>query len=66
MGLLLKGCPANGCKLVNKPMTYQNVMNHLTHDCNKISGKCEYNCGLNLFRNQIDKHIEECPKNLEL
>jgi len=59
-GLLIKGCPANGCKLENSPMTYEAVMNHLRHNCNKITGKCEFNCGKNLFRNEIDNHIKEC------
>ncbi len=45
MALLLKGCPANGCKLNNVEMSYKAVMNHLSNDCNFISGKCEYNCG---------------------
>ncbi len=45
MSLILKGCPADGCKYFNTQLTYEGVMNHLTHNCNKISGICEYNCG---------------------
>ena len=66
MSLILKGCPADGCKYFNTQMTYEAVINHLTHNCNKIFGKCQYNCGQNLFRNQIDKHIKECPKLMEM
>ena len=58
MELPLKGCPANGCDLANIPMTYQALMKHLTLECNKIKGGCSFNCGTNLFRNEIDRHRE--------
>jgi hypothetical protein len=38
MEVLLKGCPADGCDRVDKPMTYEAVIKHLNSECNKIKG----------------------------
>ena len=66
MQLKLKGCPANKCNLVNTPMTYEEVIKHLTHQCNQIIGKCDQKCGKKLLRNEIDNHMAECSMNADL
>ncbi len=40
MQLLFKGCPLEGCNLMNTPITYEAVIKHLSHECNKIKVKC--------------------------
>lgn len=64
--LLVKGCPAKDCDRKNIPITYEALTKHLTTECKKIKGKCAKNCGQTLLRNEIDKHMENCPKILEL
>ena len=41
-------------------MTYESMINHIRNECKRIKGECGLKCGENIFRNQIEKHMEKC------